>query len=309
MFRAPLGPKLATWARASDASGVRPRRVPATRRAPPGAHSHRDRAVTAPAFEGGAEAAAMADAEYSSSSVTFLWGFGPAAAARLHATLEHHNVFLAEDPSDTPEADDGGVYGGRAWLGALPGRGRTGVFPDTDRAGAGPPRFPFYLCCPSKTDPAAARNGGAAVMVLVPVPCARDAPDAAEDERRLVAAARRGVLRALVDDAAVFDSAAAAEAAIEAERVVTPREWAARFGLRRGAVFGLAHGLDQLGPFRPGLRARTADNLFYCGASAQPGNGIPLVMVSAKKAASLAEDAAQARAEARGRARYHAPRA
>lgn len=34
-----------------------------------------------------------------------------------------------------------------------------------------------------------------------------------------------------------------------------------------------------------------APNLFYCGASAQPGNGVPLVMVSAKKAARLVRKA------------------
>lgn len=35
-------------------------------------------------------------------------------------------------------------------------------------------------------------------------------------------------------------------AAIRHERVIAPPDWRARYGLRHGAAFGLAHGLDQL---------------------------------------------------------------
>lgn len=45
-------------------------------------------APTAPLLEGGADADRMATAEYSSSSVTFLFGIAPEAAPRVHRTLE-----------------------------------------------------------------------------------------------------------------------------------------------------------------------------------------------------------------------------
>jgi phytoene dehydrogenase-like protein len=35
------------------------------------------------------------------------------------------------------------------------------------------------------------------------------------------------------------------------EAVYTPVEWKQRYNCERGAVFGLAHGLDQLAIFRP----------------------------------------------------------
>lgn len=39
-------------------------------------------------------------------------------------------------------------------------------------------------------------------------------------------------------------------AAVQHEHVIAPPDWARRYGLRHGAAFGLAHGLDQLSLFR-----------------------------------------------------------
>ena len=64
-----------------------------------------------------------------------------------------------------------------------------------------------------------------------------------------------------------------------------PGEWRDRLALRRGAVFGLAHGLDQLALFRPSRRGRVP-GLSFVGASTRPGNGVPLVLTSAKLAAA-----------------------
>lgn len=45
--------------------------------------------------------------------------------------------------------------------------------------------------------------------------------------------------------------------AIEHELVIAPPDWERRYGLRHGAAFGLAHGLDQLSLFRSGAGAGT----------------------------------------------------
>jgi phytoene desaturase len=37
----------------------------------------------------------------------------------------------------------------------------------------------------------------------------------------------------------------------------------------------------QIGPFRPKVWDDRVENLFYCGASVQPGTGVPTVMISA----------------------------
>eukprot|EP00967_Tisochrysis_lutea_P089744 scaffold127929_cov16-Tisochrysis_lutea.AAC.1 len=53
-----------------------------------------------------------------------------------------------------------------------------------------------------------------------------------------------------------------------------------RYSIEHGAVFGLSHGLSQLAYFRPGART-DVDGFYLVGASARPGNGVPLVMISA----------------------------
>jgi hypothetical protein len=61
----------------------------------------------------------------------------------------------------------------------------------------------------------------------------------------LVAAGRQRVLQAF-KESGVGDI----ESCITDELVITPDQWAQRYGLRHGAAFGLAHGIDQLSVFR-----------------------------------------------------------
>ena len=121
-------------------------------------------------------------------------------------------------------------------------------------------------------------------MVLVPVPPLPE--DQSEDELRQtvdewIAAARAGVLERLRADAGcdIADD-------ILQEEVVDPIAWRDRFQLRRGAVFGLSHGLEQLSLLRPSRLHPRVENLFFVGANTRPGNGVPLVLTSAKLCAA-----------------------
>ena len=136
--------------------------------------------------------------------------------------------------------------------------------------------FHFYLCCNSRTDATAAPAGGDSLMVLCPTP---PLPDDAEDKvvDEWITLARTAIFRRLEASA----GAAIAPHVIH-ERVIDPREWRESLGLRRGSVFGLAHGLDQLAIFRPARRSSRVDGLSFVGASTRPGNGVPLVLTSAR---------------------------
>ena len=69
---------------------------------------------------------------------------------------------------------------------------------------------------------------------------------------------------------------------IEVERVFTPDDWASTFNLARGSAFGLAQNFMQIGPFRPSNQDPRVKNLFFVGASTQPGTGLPTVLISAR---------------------------
>ena len=66
------------------------------------------------------------------------------------------------------------------------------------------------------------------------------------------------------------------------ERQFTPDDWEADLNLERGAAFGLSHDFFQVGPFRPRNQDPNVPNLFFVGASTQPGTGLPMVMLSAR---------------------------
>ena len=76
------------------------------------------------------------------------------------------------------------------------------------------------------------------------------------------------------------------------EQVRTPLEWRDKYALRRGAVFGLSHNLAQLSLLRPARRHAGAHGLHWVGASTRPGNGVPLVLIGAELAASIARSEA-----------------
>ena len=96
-------------------------------------------------------------------------------------------------------------------------------------------------------------------MVLCPTPpLDDDADDALVDE--WITKARAAVYERLRKSAG-----ADIESHVIHERVIDPREWRDGLGLRRGSVFGLAHGLDQLALFRPS-RVRAASTVSHSTA-------------------------------------------
>ena len=63
---------------------------------------------------------------------------------------------------------------------------------------------------------------------------------------------------------------------------MNPIQWEEKFNLYRGSGLGLAHGLSQVGGFRPSNKDEKLRNLYYVGASTTPGTGLPMVVISSK---------------------------
>ncbi|KAJ8598155.1 hypothetical protein CTAYLR_007367 [Chrysophaeum taylorii] len=186
---------------------------------------------------------------YSTTSYSFYW-----ALDKPLPELRHHNVFLATDRANP----DDPFRPAWDWL----RRERREL-----------PPFNFYVCAASRTDDTAAPRGRDSIMVLVPAP-----PLGSDDDRDrdLTDAIRDALFRRL------GPICGDVKTHIIHERVIAPREWRRRYALRRGAIFGLSHGLDQLALFRPARRSRRSKTLSFVGASTRPGNGVPLVLTSAK---------------------------
>eukprot|EP01023_Acetabularia_acetabulum_P048605 TRINITY_DN5143_c0_g2_i8.p4 TRINITY_DN5143_c0_g2~~TRINITY_DN5143_c0_g2_i8.p4 ORF type:complete len:131 (-),score=37.18 TRINITY_DN5143_c0_g2_i8:237-629(-) len=112
-------------------------------------------------------------------------------------------------------------------------------------------------------------------MVLLPTACLKDLKE--QDEESLKQAGKKAILK-FMKKAGISDF----EHHIVAETVRSPTQWRDMYGLQYGAAFGLSHGLGQLALFRPALRDENVKGLYFVGASARPGNGVPLCMLSGK---------------------------
>ncbi len=129
----------------------------------------------------------------------------------------------------------------------------------------------FYVCASSKSEPHRARLGGTSLMVLVP--CANlDRPWSQDDHDFLVSK-----IYERLEKETEFK-----RECIKEVKTLTPEDWKSQLNLDRGAAFGLSHDFLQSAFFRPSNKSKTNPNLYYVGASTQPGNGLPMVLISAE---------------------------
>jgi phytoene desaturase len=137
-----------------------------------------------------------------------------------------------------------------------------------------PEDAPFYLVATTRTDPSQAPAGCENLFVLVLAPSqnpARPIEWATEGPR--VEARTLERLEALGLDGL--------RQHIVTRKLVTPADFTGRYGNLRGEAFGLAHGLSQIGYFRPHNRHGRYQNLYFVGQSTHPGCGLPMVLISA----------------------------
>lgn len=211
---------------------------------------------------------------YSSGVVSFLF-----ATDQVWPQLSHHTIFAV---TSSAEARRG------AWEGLF----EPGLHL--------PSPCNFYVHSPARTDASAAPPGGDAIMVLVPVGHLAD--DGEEGATPPAAALRELEARARATVVDRFEAAGMIgfAASIVSERAFTPAMWRARYGLARGAAFGLAHDALQLSLFRQGPRDAELTNVYHVGASARPGNGVPLVLIGAEHVAATVVERTPGLAEGAG---------
>lgn len=129
----------------------------------------------------------------------------------------------------------------------------------------------FYVCLAKRTDPTVAPEGHHSLFILVPVPnldCAMSDADQARLEDTVFARLTKE---------SGFDPSK-----IRGVARCGPKEWHEQLNLDRGAAFGLSHDLFQSAFMRPQNVRSDVPGLYYVGASTVPGNGLPMVLISAE---------------------------
>lgn len=185
------------------------------------------------------------NAEQASSSFSFYWGM-----KRKMPELDVHNIFLAEDYKKS--------------------------FDDIFKKHILPEDPSIYIHVPSRIDPDAAPEGKETVVVLLPT--SHLEPNSQHSIEEQIKVARQMVLDKLEKILHIKNL----EDLIETEIINDPRTWQSKFNLWKGSILGLSHGIPQVLHYRPATRSPIFKNLYFVGASAHPGTGVPIVLCGAK---------------------------
>ncbi|MFP7477392.1 phytoene desaturase family protein [Terribacillus saccharophilus] len=137
-----------------------------------------------------------------------------------------------------------------------------------------------YIHYPTKLDPTTAPAGKSTVYLLMPVPNTESDIDWEEASPRM----RQKMLDILARETGIEDI----EALIETEHCITPTDWEA-MNIQHGAVFNLAHSLDQMMYNRPHNQVKEISHCYLVGGGTHPGSGLPTIFQSAKISADLVE--------------------
>jgi phytoene desaturase len=130
----------------------------------------------------------------------------------------------------------------------------------------------FYVCTPSKTDASVAPADHENLFILVPVAAGLD--DSLEQREAYL----KKILTTIEEQTGEKDLADR----VVVKELFSVRDFEKRYNSYRGTALGLAHTLFQTAWFRPKTKHPKIDNLFFVGAGAQPGIGMPMVLISAE---------------------------
>jgi phytoene desaturase len=159
--------------------------------------------------------------------------------------LEHHNVFFGKDFKGNLEQ----------------------IFDKLEL----PDDPSFYAAISARADPCKAPPGHENLFVLVPCPNL-DYPWTPKDAEII----RQKVFDRLTQEVG-FDPNG-----VDAIETFGPTEYLTLLNLEKGAAFGLSHHFGQSAFLRPSNQSRSNPNVYFVGASTIPGNGLPMVLISAE---------------------------
>lgn len=66
------------------------------------------------------------------------------------------------------------------------------------------------------------------------------------------------------------------------KRIFAQSDFVSNFNAYEGTALGLAHTLFQTAVFRPSMKSKSMENLYYCGQYTHPGIGVPMVMIASE---------------------------
>lgn len=133
----------------------------------------------------------------------------------------------------------------------------------------------FYVCCPSKTDTSVAPEGCENLFVLMPL--AAGIADKEETREKYFK-----ILMGRIKSITGGDI----EAELLYKKSYCINDFVNDYNAYKGNAYGLANTLLQTAIFKPAIRSKKIENLFYAGQLTVPGPGVPPSLISGQVAAN-----------------------
>lgn len=163
--------------------------------------------------------------------------------------LRHHNLFFDEDFAEHAVE----IYKDKKW-----------------------PSHPlFYVCCPSKTDPLVAPQGSENLFVLMPIAIGLE-------DTELIREKYYDLLMTRLEKFAGEDI----RSHVVFKKSYATNNFIQDYNAYKGNAYGLANTLMQTAIFKPKLKSKKVNNLFYAGQLTVPGPGVPPSIISGRIAAN-----------------------
>lgn len=139
-----------------------------------------------------------------------------------------------------------------------------------------------YVCVTSKSDPDHAPKGCENWFVMVNAPALPLNPRPQEEEEQ----EKAQVTEFLFDRLATLGLDVRRK--VRYQQLLNPRHFQQRTGAFRGSIYGISFN-DRFAPFKRPRNRSEIQGLFFAGGSTHPGGGVPMVTLSGKVAAQLAD--------------------
>jgi phytoene desaturase len=132
----------------------------------------------------------------------------------------------------------------------------------------------FYVCCPTKTDPSVAPAGAENLFILIPIATGlQDSAELREDYFQKVITRMEIITADTIREHIVY------------RKDYCVNDFVNDYHAYGGNAYGLANTLSQTAVWKPSMRNKNVNNLFYTGQLTVPGPGIPPAIISGQIAA------------------------
>ena len=134
----------------------------------------------------------------------------------------------------------------------------------------------FYVCCPSKTDPSVVPNDNSEnLFILIPIGSGSDDSEYLRDSYFSKVILRiEKKFNMDIKDSIIFKKSFCVD------------DFKQRYNAFKGNAYGLANTLSQTAVFKPKIKDKKINNLYYSGHFTIPGPGLPPAVISGKIAAN-----------------------